>query len=292
MWLTRNKTALSDKDVAIKNKEVKMSVVINTNSAATLASNNLASSNAMLQKSLNKLSSGMKIVDPSDDAGGLAVSMKLTATINRTKAVHTNIANAISFLQTQDGSLQTAAQVLDRISELKILSNDVTKNASDNANYDAGFTNLVAQLNSISDETFNGVSLFSSGATSTQLAVSTTEAGSTSVDINQASLANGVSSITGAANLAAISIANITSAIEAIATSRSENGAQSNRLAFASDMLVINQENLESANSRIMDVDVAAESTRLARYNVLVQAGSAMLQQANASSQVALRLLG
>jgi len=269
-----------------------MSVVINTNSAATLASNNLASSNALLQKSLNKLSSGMKIVDPSDDAGGLAVSMKLSATINRTKAVHTNIANAISFLQTQDGSLQTASQVLDRISELKILSNDVTKNASDNANYDAEFANLKAQLDSISDETFNGVSLFTSAAASTQLSVTTTEAGNTSVNINQASLANSASLITGAANLAAVNISDITSAIESIATLRSENGAQSNRLSFASEMLVINQENLESANSRIMDVDVAAESTRLARYNVLVQAGSSMLQQANASSQVALRLLG
>lgn len=269
-----------------------MSVVINTNSAATLASNNLASSNAMLQKSLARLSSGKKIIDPSDDAGGLAVSMKLTATINRTKAVHTNIANALSFLQTQDGSYQTAAQVMNRISELKILANDVTKNVSDKDNYDSEFNALQAQLTSISDETFNGVSLFTSAATATSLSVTTTESGSTSVGINQGSLSNELSTIVGAASLSDITIAQVGTAIEDIATQRSENGAQANRLAFASDMLVINQQNLESANSRIMDVDVAEESTRLAKYNILVQAGSTMLAQANASSQVALKLLG
>lgn len=269
-----------------------MPVVINTNSAATLASNNLAASNAMLQKSLARLSSGKKIINPSDDAGGLAVSMKLTATINRTKAVHTNIANAQSFLQTQDGSYQTAAQVMNRISELKILSSDVTKNASDKENYNSEFTALKAQLVSISDETFNGVSLFTSAATSTALSVTTTESGSTSVDINQGALSADIATITGSVDLSSVTISQIGTAIESIATLRSENGAQSNRLSFASDMLVINQQNLESANSRIMDVDVAAESTRLAKYNILVQAGATMLVQANASAQIALKLLG
>ena len=211
----------------------------------------------MLQRSLARLSSGKKIVDPSDDAGGLAVSMKLTATINRTKAVHTNIANSLSYLQTQDGSYQTTAQVMNRISELKILSNDVTKNASDNDNYDSEFTALKAQLTSISDETFNGVSLFTSAAASTTLSVITTESGSTTVDINQGNLSNNLSTIISATNLSSVTIADVGTAIESIATLRSENGAQANRLAFASDMLVINQQNLESANSRIMDVDVA-----------------------------------
>lgn len=269
-----------------------MSVVINTNSAATVASNNLATSNSMLQRSLNRLSSGMKIVKPSDDAGGLAVSMKLSATINRTKAVNTNIANAQSFLQTQDGALQTAAKVLDRMSELKILSNDVTKNASDKANYDTEFTALKSQLTALSEEKFNGVSLFTAAASATTLAVPTTESGATTVAINQSALANGVTTMTGAASLSAFTVVQATTAIQNVATLRAENGAQSNRLSFASEMLITNKENLEAANSRIIDVDVAEESTRLAKYNVLVQAGSAMLTQANASSQIALRLLG
>ena len=103
-----------------------MSVVINTNSAATVASNNLAASNSMLQKSLNRLSSGSKIVSPADDAGGLAVSMKLTAAAKRSAAANINIGNSISFLQTQDGALKVTGKVLDRISELKTLYADPT----------------------------------------------------------------------------------------------------------------------------------------------------------------------
>src|ERR1051325_10512524 len=99
-----------------------MSVVINTNYSATVASNNLAASNSSLQKSLNRLSSGSKIVTPSDDAGGLAVSMKLTAAARRSGAAATNISNAVSFLQTQDGVLKTVGKILDRMSELATLN--------------------------------------------------------------------------------------------------------------------------------------------------------------------------
>ena len=208
-----------------------MSVVINSNRAATVASNNLAKSNQMLQRSLNRLSSGMKIVQPSDDAGGLAVSMKLSATINRTNAVSTNIANAQSFLQTQDGAFQVAGKVMDRISELKILASDVTKNSSDIANYDTEFSALQEQLTAISGETFNGVSLFTSGASAT------TQDGATTVDIDQASLGNDLTSITGASDLATLAISDITGSIKAVAILRAENGAQSNRLSFASNLL-------------------------------------------------------
>ena len=107
-----------------------MPVVINTNFAATVAANNLAASNDNLQKSLNRLSSGSKIVSPADDAGGLAVAMKLTAAAKRQGAVATNIGNAVSFLQTQDGVLKVAGKVLDRMGELKTLYTDPTKSAS------------------------------------------------------------------------------------------------------------------------------------------------------------------
>lgn len=271
-----------------------MSVVINTNSAATVASNNLATSNAMLQKSLNRLSSGSKIVSPADDAGGLAVSMKLTATIHRTDAVNTNIQNALSFLQTQDGAYQTVTKVLDRMSELKILATDVTKNTNDIANYNTEFQSLQAQLSSLTSQKFNGVSLFVPGGSAGSLPVATTEDGATTVGITQANLASQLSTVLTATTLqlTSVGLTAITGAIQSVATMRATNGAQSNRLNFASDMLTINKQNLEAANSRIIDVDVAAESTQLARFNILVQSGSAMLQQANASTQVALKLLG
>ena len=264
-----------------------MSVVINTNTAATVANNNLSASNALLQRSLNRLSSGLKIVQPSDDAGGLAVSMKLEAAMKRTDAVSTNVANAISFLQTQDGGLKTAGNVLNRMSELKTLSQDVTKSASDIANYDVEFDALKSQLTSLTAEKFNGVALF--GGTS--LAVATSEDGVQSFNISQANLVSNVAVPVAAGDLADVTIAQLNTALEAVATSRAQNGAESCRLNFSADLLVNNRTNLEAANSRIIDVDVAQESTQLARYSILVQAGTAMLAQANASSQVALRLL-
>src|SRR5207302_5273984 len=124
---------------------------------------NLGNSNSMLQKSLARLSSGSKIVSPADDAGGLAVSMRMTAVIRRTDAANTNMANSISFLQTQDGALKVAGDVLTRISELKTLANDPTKNTGDVANYDAEFAALRAQLSDLVAGTFNGVALFGGG---------------------------------------------------------------------------------------------------------------------------------
>lgn len=263
-----------------------MSVVINSNYAASVASNNLASSSQMLQKSLNRLSSGSKIVSPADDAGGLGVSMRLAAAARRSGAASTNVANSVSYLQTQDGALKVAGKVLDRVSELKTLAQDPTKSATDIANYDAEFTQLKSQLTSLAAEKFNGVNLFANALT-TQVS----EDGSQTVALSSKALATTVTSVTGAANLAAVSITQISTAIDGVATHRATNGAEQSRLGFAAEVLTTNKANLEAANSRIVDVDVAQESTQLARWNTLVQAGTAMLAQANGSAQTALRLL-
>src|SRR5688572_305874 len=144
-----------------------MSVVINTNYAATVASNNLAASNASLQRSLNRLSSGSKIVNPADDAGGLAVSMKLSAAARRSGAALNNVGNAVSFLQTQDGVMKVAGKILDRMSELATLNTDPTKSSADKANYGTEFTALTAELTKLSSETFNGIGLFGSVSVNT-----------------------------------------------------------------------------------------------------------------------------
>ncbi|MET0262915.1 MAG: flagellin [Rariglobus sp.] len=263
-----------------------MSVVINSNYSATVASNNLASSSANLQKSLNRLSSGSKIVNPSDDAGGLGVSMRLSAAAKRSGAAATNVANSVSYLQTQDGALKVAGKVLDRVSELKTLAQDPTKSTTDIANYDAEFTQLKLQLTSLAAEKFNGINLFANALTA-----QVSEDGSQTVALSSKGLATGVASITGAAALTNATITQITTAIDAVATLRATNGAEQSRLGFAAEVLTTNKANLEAANSRIIDVDVAEESTQLARWNTLVQAGTAMLAQANGSSQTALRLL-
>ena len=265
-----------------------MSLTINTNTAAIGAASNLNKSNEMLQKSLARLSSGSKIVSSSDDAGGLAVSMRMQAALARTDATSSNVANANSFLQTQDGALKNAGSVLQRIAELKTLSTDVTKSAGDIANYDAEFNSLQGELTNTAGNKFNGVALFGGGT----LTVGTSEDGSQTMTITKADLATATTAITGSSTgLAGVTATQIDTAITAVATSRAQNGAESSRLGFAADMLATNQTNLEAANSRIADVDVAAESTKLARNNILVQAGSAMLAQANSSTQSVLRLL-
>ncbi len=271
-----------------------MSVVINTNYAATVASNNLAASNAMLQRSLNRLSSGSKIVNPADDAGGLAVATKLSAASRRQGAVSANIGNAVSLLQTQDGALKVSAKVLERIGELKTLYSDATKSTDDKANYDAEFVTLQAQLTANASETFNGVSLFGTGS----LSIGVTEDGTTSVTLASRDLLNastGVGTLTasGVTSLgdAAVTLTAISDAIQNVATMRANNGAEQSRLGFAAELVTVNKANLEAATSRIMDVDVATESTQLARWNILVQSGTAMLAQANQTAQSALRLI-
>lgn len=258
-----------------------MSVVINTNYAATIASNNLAASNSMLQKSLNRLSSGSKIVTPADDAGGLAVSMKLTAAANRSDATSTNIGNAASYLQTQEGVLKVAGKILDRMSELATLYGDTTKNSNDIANYSAEFTQLSDELGNLANEKFNSIALFGS----TDLVVNSNEDGSQQITSAAIDLDGDTS------GLDIADLGGIQTALESVATSRANNGAAQSVLGFANEVLTVNKANLEAANSRITDVDVAQESTQLARWNILVQSGTAMLAQANQSAQGALRLL-
>ena len=284
-----------------------MSVVINTNSAATSAAYNLSNTNVNLQRSLNRLSSGSRINSSYDDAGGLAVSMKLSASIRRTDATQANVNNALALLQTQDGVLKTADKILNRMSELTTLAQDVTKTTSDLALYNTELGQLKGQLNLMLSEKFNGISLFSSGAsasldtTNSTLTVVTSHDGLQTVGITQVDL-NYVSNVVGSASGTGMDISSttgakaalttITAAIQDLATLRASNGSEQVRLTFAADMLAVNKTNLEAANSRITDVDVAEESSNLARFNILQQAGTAMLAQANQSTQQLLKLIG
>ena len=334
-----------------------MALTINTNSAASTASYYLSKNNAALQKSLTRLSSGSRINKPADDAGGLAVSMKLNASINRLQGVSKNIQNAVSFLEVQDGVMEGAASILSRMGELKALSQDVLKNSSDIANYNAEFKNLQVQLYQMSEETFNGVSLFATTTTATgdaavvanntvfgggdqvdnTVEIYTTEkgGGGSTVSINKTSMLSAVTfdadnatagnetnsiawsttatnldgtlqadgtyddafsfasqTSASAKDLADVGTSFFTKALENIATLRAENGGSTSRLNFALEHANRTQTNLEAANGRIVDTDIAAESTRLAKYNILVQASASMLAQANVTPQTALMLLG
>ena len=266
-----------------------MAVTINTNTSASYSAANLTRSSDLLQKSLARLSSGSRISTPSDDAGGLAVSMKLSASLKRTDAQAANVSNAISFLQTAAGSLKSAASVLDRMSELGTLASDVTKSSEDISNYSTEYTNLYEELKKLTADKFNGINLFA--AADTSLTVYLSEDGGQNMSITQSALSTVFASVTTLDTVTGGNASAASAAIQSLATMMAKNGAESSRLQFALDSLSTQKVNVEAANSRIFDVDVAAETTRLARANILVQSGAAMLAQANAASQIALKLL-
>ena len=264
-----------------------MPVVINTNTAASIASNNLAASNAMLQRSLNRWSSGSKIVNASDDAGGVAVASRLTAASKRSAVASANVGNAVSFLQHQDSALKTVGKILERMSELQALHADPTKSTNDTALYGSEFSALKTSLVSMVDDKINTLDLFATAAMSVSVneQLNTTDA----VAFGVANLGSAIG--VAGANLVITQVSDLNTAIQTIAAQRAENGSKQSVLGFQQEMLGANRVNMDAAISRIMDVDVAEESTQLARYNTLVQAGTSMIAQANQSTQSALQLL-
>jgi len=266
-------------------------MVINTNISALSSSRLLSESNSMLSKSLARLSSGSKIVSPEDDAAGLAVSLRFDAQVNRINATKSNVGNAVSFSQTQDGFLQKVGKALDRMSELSILSQDVTKSNADRALYQKEFSTLGAYVNNVATKDFNGVSLFTSSALSVTIDSDGNTFSMSAVNVGASTYTTATAGDVSTASGAATALTNVKSAITQLATDRATVGANVARLNYTTEQLSVLRDNLSAANSRIKDVDVAEESTQFARYNILVQAGTAMLAQANATPQSALRLL-
>lgn len=267
-------------------------MVINTNIQAQTSARNLQESQAMLGRSLNRLSSGSRITNPADDAAGLAVSLKLDAQVNRLAAAKSNLGNAISYTQTQDGFLQKVGRALDRMSELAILAQDVTKTDADRTLYQSEFSQLGSFITSTAAKDFNGVSLFST----TALSVTVDSEGNTfsmsGINIGAAAYTGATGASVASSASAAAALTSVKSAISQLASDRASIGAFQARLNSTSEQVSVSKENLVAASSRIKDVDVAEESTQYARYNILVQSGTAMLAQANQQPQSVLRLLG
>mgnify|MGYP001275910451 FL=1 len=314
-----------------------MPLTINTNASASAANYHLSRNQSALHKSLTRLSSGSRITQPIDDAGGLAVSMKFESAIVRLAGAQKNVQNATSFLEVQDGVLSSAGKILNRMIELKGLSDDVMKNSSDIQNYNREFRDLQQQIYDMANLKFNGISMFAnSNSEGTQaglfnnltqnlgrdntvsiyvsaegtagpivsvnksllLSALTINASTLASDVfsNGATGGNGVFSFAAensstTINLTDISVGVYTQAIQNLATLRADNAASVSRLRFAGEEMALQKTNMEAANGRIIDVDIAEESTRLAKYNVLVQASASMLAQANSNSDIALMLL-
>lgn len=280
-------------------------MTINTNTSASASALNLSHSQEMLSKSLARLSSGSKITQPSDDAAGLAVSERMSAQSRRIDAAGTNVQNAISYIQTADGFMSNMSNVLSRMSELTTLAKDVTKNAGDVALYQQEFQALQGQLNDTIGGpgvttplgSFNGIELF--GPNVAGLTVTIGADANQTMNISDTNLRSGVMA-TLLANSGGVFTVNVTDptanqnlidAIQQVATERATLGASQSRLEVAANTLQIQNQNLESAISRIRDVDVAKESTEYAKHNILVQSGTAMLAQANQLPASVLKLL-
>jgi flagellin len=266
-------------------------MVINTNISALSSASLLAESSSMLAKSLSRLSSGSKITSPEDDAAGMAVSMRFQADINRTAAAKANVGNATSFAQTQDGFMKKVGKALDRMSELAVLAQDVTKSDDDRGLYDSEFQTLATYITDTAGKDFNSVSLFDGN----DLSVTSDGNGSTltmtGIDLGATAYNDATGSSVGTASDASDALTNVKAGIAQLATDRATVGANMASLTYTSEQLGVLKDNLAAANSRITDVDVAEESTQYARYNILVQAGTAMLAQANSLPQYALKLL-
>ena len=270
-------------------------MVISTNTTAQISSDNLATSSANLAKSLQRLSSGKKIVSPEDDAAGLAVSMKFDAQSKRIGATVNNISNAISYSQTQDGYLGQVSKALNRMSELAVSAQDVTKTSTDLSLYDKEYQTLSSYISDTASKDFNGVSLFNSSAKSVTVDdTASNNFSMTAINLGASQYTNATASSVNltSATAAGTALGLVRTAIVQLASDRAQEGASLTRLNYSKDQLNVQKTNIDAANSVISDVDVATESTNYAKQNILVQSGTAMLAQANIQGQSMLRLLG
>ncbi len=266
-------------------------MVINTNIAALNGANNLNKSTNMLNQSLARLSSGSKIVNASDDPAGLAESISLSAQIGQVTAANSNVSNANSFAQTQDGYLQQIGSALDQMAQLAVEAQDGTKTDSERADYQKEFSTLSTYITDAASKNFNGVSLFSGSALTVTSDGTGDSFSMTGVNLGAAAYTTATAGNIGTTTGAATALTNVTAAITQLATDRSTVGASEMRLNYTGQQLGVLQTNLSAANSQITDVDVAQESTNYAKYQILVQAGTSMLAQANQNPQSVLKLM-
>ncbi|MGC4072525.1 MAG: flagellin [Nibricoccus sp.] len=275
---------------------------------------NISRMNSLLERSIARLSSGSRMVSASDDPAGAALAEKLSAQNLRVNAASTNVQNAVSFLQSVDGFLNGMGDLLGRMSELAILANDPMKNAGDIALYQKEFEQIQTQVrNTIGGTTaeiggtagitkpmgtFNGKVLF--GANPSGTVIATGQASTQRLTIPETNLRDGAmlsifqQDSSGAFTLSvndAAAIGNINAALGEIGDERSTLGAVGSRLELVASSLTSEGESLTSTVSKIRDVDVATESTRMAKYDLLTQSGTAMLTQATQSTKSVLRLL-
>jgi flagellin len=273
-----------------------MALIVNNNPASIAAQRNLSVNTLGLSRSVERLSSGLRVTRAADDAAGLGLSETLRAHIRSINQAVRNSSDGISLTQIADGAAATAGNLLHRLRELASQSSSGTVGATERSYIDQEFLALRSEIDRIAQVTeFNGQALTSGSSISFSIQVGfKSGSGNTlSMDLNQLTIsALGISSVnvSTAAN-AQSALSNIDSAISAVATARAEYGSLQNRFEATIANLQISSENLTAAESRIRDADIAYETSQFTKNQVLVQTGIAVLAQANTLPQQALALL-
>jgi len=272
-----------------------MGMIINTNVAAINANRNLSYNNTQMSKTMEKLSSGYRINRAADDAAGLAISEKMRFQINGLNQAQRNAQDGISLLQTAEGALTEVHSMLQRLNTLANQSANGTYNdAEDRKSIQAEVDQLISEINNIATSTnFNGIDLLKATAKVT-FQIGATNSNTLTVTLaSMKASALGVSGLkVDTASAARSALAKIKSAIIKVSNQRGKFGAVQNRLEHTINNLGVTAENLSASESRIRDADMAQEMTNFTKNQILVQAGTAMLAQANAMPQGVLKLLG
>jgi flagellin len=266
-----------------------MPQTINTNYSSLNAQRNLDVSKDSLATSVQRLSSGLRVNSSKDDAAGLAIADRMNAQIRGISVAIRNANDGISLAQTAEGALATMTDVFQRMRELAVQAQNGSNGSGDRSNLDTEYQQLSAEITRIASQTkFNGTAIVGSGAGSKTFQIGPNN-GDTLI-ITTATVTTVGGDITTAGN-ASTALAAIDTALDSISTNRATYGAAMSRFQFAISNLQITGENQSAARGRIMDADYAAETANLARAQILQQAGTAMVAQANQLPQQVLTLL-
>ncbi len=270
--------------------------VINTNVKSLIAQQSLTVNNRALSKTMEQLSTGKRINTAADDAAGLSISNKMTAQVRGLNQAVRNANDAISMIQTAEGSLNEVSNMLQRMRELAVQASNGTNSADDRQATSNEYAALAAEIARISDKTtWNGVEIMGSAAAATSFQVGNASGDQVALTFTDISALGGIAAVSAGATstvaLAQTAITNTDTAIAAVDTYRSTLGAMVNRLNYAADNLTNVATNTAASRSRIMDTDYASATTELARSQIIQQAATAMLAQANQSPSAVLSLL-
>ena len=275
-----------------------MSTMINTNLASLNVQRNLAGSQGALNQAVQRLSSGMRINSAKDDSAGLAIAERMNAQAKGMNVAIRNANDAVSLSQTAEGALGKVSDMLQRMRELSVQSANATNSACDRTNLNAEYAALGSEITrTLAGTKFNGVAMLGAdaGTLTFQVGAGTTANDTIAITTTRLDNAASVTAVTGAtittAALATTAITNLDTAIDAITAERANYGAAQNRFESAIGVLQVASENTSAARARITDADYAVETAALSRAQVLQQAGTAMLAQANQLPNSVLSLL-